>query len=217
MGHFGRQTGFPVFRVTVAGPDALHLGARTDFLIIGTGNDQRAFENLGTNLPVALRSGQIQVRDTQGFFAPLHQAWWKLRSDEHSESGDLSASGTPDAVIEGIESPFDPGSGRSIVAIHLRDASSFEPFMDTFLKVQQSSDISMSVAVLHGAHFQSFRIGAGVYHVGTVPWWKRVELWLRQAPWLAAIIVVLLSLLVAIWVRQWLRVRARARLRMIDE
>jgi cellulose synthase (UDP-forming) len=89
--------------------------------------------------------------------------------------------------------------------------------MDTFLKVQQSSDISMSVAVLHGTHFQSFRIGAGVYHVGTVPWWKRVELWLRQAPWLAAIIVVLLSLLVAIWVRQWLRVRARARLRMIDE
>ena len=217
MGHFGRQTGFPAFRVTVAGPDALHLGARTDFLIIGTGNDQRGFENLGTNLPVALRSGQIQVRDTQGFFAPLHQAWWKLRSEEHSESGNLSASGTPDAVIEGIESPYDPGSGRSIVAIHLRDASQFEPFMDTLLKVQQSSDISLSVAVLHGTQFQSFRIGSGVYHVGTVQWWKRIELWLRQVPWLAAVIVVLLALLVALWVRQWLRIRARARLRMIEE
>ena len=217
MGHFSRQTGFPAFRVTVAGPDALHLGARTDFLIIGTGNDQRGFENLGTNLPVALRSGQIQVRDTQGFFAPLHQAWWKLRSEEHSESGNLSASGTPDAVIEGIESPYDPGSGRSIVAIHLRDASQFEPFMDTLLKVQQSSDISLSVAVLHGTQFQSFRIGSGVYHVGTVQWWKRIELWLRQVPWLAAVIVVLLALLVALWVRQWLRIRARARLRMIEE
>jgi cellulose synthase (UDP-forming) len=217
MGHFGRQTGFPALRVTVAGPDALHLGATSDFLIIGTGDDQPGFDKLNGSLPVALHSGQIQVRDSQGFFAPLHQAWWKLRSNEHNESGDLTASGTPDAVIEGVESPFDPGAGRSIVAIHLRDASDFEPFMDTFLKVQQSSEVSGSVAVLHGTQFQSFRIGSEVYHVGVVPWWTRIELWLRQVPWIVAVIVVLLALFVAIWVRQWLRGRARARLRMIED
>ena len=38
MGHFGRQTGFPGLRVTVAGPDALRSGANTDFLIIGAGD-----------------------------------------------------------------------------------------------------------------------------------------------------------------------------------
>jgi cellulose synthase (UDP-forming) len=217
MGHFGRQTGFPALRVTVAGPDALRLGARTDFLVIGTGDDQPGFDKLNGALPVALRSGQIQVRDSQGFFAPLHHAWWKLRSDEHTESGDLTASGTPDAVIEGVESPFDPGASRSVVAIHLRDASDFEPFMDTFLKVQQASDVSGSVAVLHGTQFQSFRIGSEVYHVGMVPWWTRIELWLRQVPWIVAVIVVLLALLVALWVRQWLRGRARARLRMIED
>jgi cellulose synthase (UDP-forming) len=217
MGHFGRQTGFPALRVTVAGPDALQNGARTDFLIIGTGDDQPGFDKLNDTLPVALRSGQIQVRDTQGFFAPLHHAWWKVRSNEHTESGDLTASGSPDAVIEGAESPYDPGAGRSIVAIHLRDGSDFEPFLDTFLKVQQAHDISGSVAVLHGTEFQSYRIGAKVYHVGVVPWWTQVELWLMQLPWLVAIIVVLLALLVAIWVRQWLRGRARSRLRMIED
>jgi cellulose synthase (UDP-forming) len=219
MGHFSRQTGFPALRVTVAGPDALREGAQADFLILGSGDDQPGFGKLAATLPVALRSGQIQVRDTQGFFAPvLHQAWWKLRSaDEHTESGDLTASGTPDAVIEGVESPFDPGAGRSIVAIHLRDAASFEPFMDTFLKVQQSSDISGSVSVLHGAQFQSFRIGSNVYHLGTVPWWTRVRLWLMQVPWLVAVIVIILAFLVAIWTRQWLRTRARQRLRMIEE
>jgi cellulose synthase (UDP-forming) len=217
LGHFGRQTGFPALRVTVAGPDALHLGARTDFLIIGTGDDQPGFEKLNGKLPVSLRSGQVQVRDSQGFFAPLHHAWWKLRSEEHSESGDLTASGTPDAIIEGVESPFDPGASRSIVAIHLRDSSGFEPFMDTFLKVQQASEVSGTVAVLHGTQFQSFRIGAKVYHVGTVPWWTRVSLWLRQVPWFAAVIVVLLALLVAVWMRQWLRGRARARLKMIED
>jgi cellulose synthase (UDP-forming) len=218
MGHFGRQTGFPALRVTVAGPDALRNGAGTDFLILGTSDDQPGFDKLSNSLPVALRSGQIQVRDTQGFFSPvLHHAWWKLRSEEHTESGDLSASGTPDAVIEGIESPYDPGANRSIVAIHLRGADNFEPFMDTFLKVQQASDISGSVSVLHGTQFQSFRIGSKVYHVGVVPWWMRLELWLMQVPWLVAVIVVILAFLVAIWTRQWLRSRARARLKMIED
>jgi len=217
MGHFGRQTGFPVLRVTVAGADALQAGARSDFLIIGAGDDQPAFDKLANNLPVALRSGQIQVRDTQGFFAPLHHAWWKLRSDEHTDSGDLTAAGTPDAVIEGIESPYDPGGGRSIVAIHLRDATTFEPFMATFMAAQQSSDVSGSVSVLHGAQFQSFRIGSEVYHVGVLPWWTRLTLWFVEVPWLAAVVVMLLAFLLAIWTRQWLRTKARARLKMLDD
>jgi cellulose synthase (UDP-forming) len=217
MGHFGRQTGFPALRVTVDGPDALHAGANSDFLIIGTGNDQPGFAKLGGDLPVSLGSGQIQVHDTQGFFSPLHHAWWKVDSKEHTESGDLTASGVPDAVIEGIESPYDPGGSRSIVAIHLRDGDNFEPFLDTFMKVQQSSDVSGSVAVLHGTQFQSFRIGSGVYHVGSVPWWVRLELWLRQVPWIVAVIVLILAFLVAVWTRQWLRGRARARLRMIED
>ena len=171
MGHFSRETGFPTLRVTVAGADALQDGSDKDFLVIGTGDDQTGFDKLNNNLPVALHAGQIQVRDTQGFFAPLHKAWWKLQSDEHTESGDLTAGGTPDAVIEGIKSPYGPGGDRSVVAIHFKDAAAFEPFMATFIRVQQSSDISGSVSVLHGTQFQSFRIGADVYHVGVLPWW----------------------------------------------
>ncbi len=217
MGHFSRQTGFPALRVTVAGPEALQKGARTDFLILGSGDDQPGFDKLSNNLPVALRSGQIQVHDTQGFFAPLHHAWWKLRSNEHDESGNLTASGTPDAVIEGIESPYDSGGGRSIVAIHLKDSTTFEPFMSTLMSVQQASDIAGSVSVLHGTQFQSFRIGSEVYHVGVLPWWTRLTLWFMQVPWLAAVVVIILAFLLAIWTRQWLRGRARARLRMIED
>jgi cellulose synthase (UDP-forming) len=214
-GHFGRQTGFPSLRVTVAGADAMRQGVRTDFLVLGTGDDQPGFDKLSDNLPVALHSGQIQVHDTQGFFAPLHHAWWKLSSNEHTESGTLSAGGTPDAVIEGIESPFLPG--RSVVAIHLRDASTFESFIATFLKVQQASDIAGSVSVLHGVQFQSFRIGSGVYHVGVLPWWTMLTLWFMQVPWLAAVVVIILAFLLAIWTRQWLRQKARKRLKINED
>ena len=218
MGHFSRQTGYPALRVTVAGPDVLHVGQMNDLLIVGTGDDQPAFTQLADSLPVSMRGGQVQVRDTQGFFVKvLHHAWWKLKTGEHTDSGQLIASGTPDAVIQGIESPFAPRANRSIVAIDLRDASDFEPFLDTFLRVQQASDISGSVSVLHGTQFQSFRIGSQVYHVGTVPWWVRLQLWLRQVPWLAAVIVIILAFLLAIWTRQWLRIRARARLKMTED
>ncbi|MGO8758431.1 MAG: UDP-forming cellulose synthase catalytic subunit [Terracidiphilus sp.] len=218
MAHFGRQTGFPGLRVTVSGPDALRNGAATDFLIIGAGDDQPAFDKLGTRLPVSLHSGQIQVRDTQGLLIGLlHNAWWKVRSAEHTESGELAARGTPDAVIEGIQSPFDLGGSRSIVAIHLKDGAAFDPFIDTFLAVQQSHDISGSVSVLHGTEFQSFRIGAAVYHVGVLPWTTQLRLWAAQYPWLIAVVVVVLAFLLAIWTRQWLRAKARARLTMTGE
>jgi cellulose synthase (UDP-forming) len=216
-GHFGRQTGFPALRVTVAGPEALHDGARTDFLILGTADDQPAFDKFGGHLPVSLHSGQVQVRDTQGFFAPLHKAWWKLGSNEHTESGDLTAAGTPDAIIEGIQSPFDAGGSHSVVAIHFRDATIMEPFLATFLKVQQASDIQGSVSILHGTQFQSFRIGSDVYHVGVLPWWTWLTLWFMQVPWLVAVVMVLLCFLLAIWVRLWLRAMARKRLRMNQE
>ncbi|HEY1984324.1 MAG TPA: UDP-forming cellulose synthase catalytic subunit [Terracidiphilus sp.] len=217
MGHFSRQTGFPALRVTVAGADAMQSGAHTDFLVIGTGDDQPGFDKVTNNLPVTLLSGKVQAHDTQGFFAPLHHAWWKVQSEEHNESGDLVTTGTPDAVIEGIESPYDIIGSKSIVAIHLRDATTFEPFMKTFLYVQQASDIQGSVAMLLGTRFQSFRVGAKVYHVGVLPWWTRLTLWFMEVPWLAAVVVLILAFLLAIWTRQWLRQKARTRLKMIAD
>jgi len=190
----------------------MHAGAMTDFLVLGTGDDQPGFDKLGSKLPVSVRQGQVQVQDTQGIFAPFHHAWWKLQSAEHSESGDLTASGTPDSVIEGIESPYFPG--RSVVVINIKDAATYDNFLTTFLKVQQASDINGSVSVMHGSLFQSFRIGSSIYHVGTLPWWTRMTLWFMQVPWLASVLVIGIAFLIAVWTRIWLRANARKRLQM---
>ena len=181
-------------------------GADTDFLVLGTGDDQPGFDKLTDKLPVSVRGGQVQVKDTEGFFILPHHAWWKIQNGEHSESGDLTATGTPDYVIEGIESPF--LAGRSIVAINIKDSATYDNFLTTFLKVQQSSDISGSVAILHGSQFQSFRIGSNVYHVGSLPLWQRLTLWFSEVPWLVVIVVAGLSFVLAIWIRIWLRSHA---------
>jgi cellulose synthase (UDP-forming) len=218
MGHFSRQTGYPALRVTVADAAALKSSTPADFLIIGTGDDQPAFDKLSGQLPVTLHNGQIQVRDTQGFFAPvLHRAWWKLDAGEQATSGDITAGGTPDSLIEGLKSPFGPSGNRSIVAIHFKDEASFAPFFAAFFADQQSSQITGSVSVLRGAGFQSFRIGGDIYHVGLLPWWTQLQLWLMQYPYLVAIAVFLLAILLAVWMRQWLRAKARSRLRMVED
>jgi cellulose synthase (UDP-forming) len=214
MGHFGRQTGMPVFRVKVDGSDAMKPGVATDFLVLGTGDDQPGFDKLQASLPVNVRGGQVQIRDAEGLLGLPHRAWWKIQAPEHTESGDLTASGTPDSVIEGVESPYSPG--RSIVLINVKDAATYDPFLTTFLKVQQSSDINGTVSVLHGSLFQSFRLGSGAYHIGTLPPWTRLTLWFMQVPWLAALVALGLAFVLAIWVRIWLRTHARKRLQLDD-
>jgi len=231
MGHFGRHTGFPALRVTLGGPDALRDGAHTDFLIVGMGDDQPALWKLDALLPVAVHNGQVQVHDTQGLFdrvLPLHNTqswlsrilkslWWPQNQPQQAPSGELTAAGAPDALIEGIESPYDSGGNRSIVAIRLKDATAFEPFLSTFLQVQQSSDISGTVSVLHGSQFRSFRIGSAVYHVGALDRFTVLAIWFADRAWLVALIVVGFALLLAIWTRQWLRSKARSRLTMSED
>ena len=215
MGHFGRQTGMPVFRVKVDGADSMKNGVSTDYLVLGTGDDQPAFAKLSDKLPVNVQEGQVTVKGTAGLFGLPHHAWWKIPAAEHTESGDLTASGTPDSVIEGIESPF--ATGRSVVVINLKDAATYDNFLTTFLKVQQSSDINGTVSVLHGSLFQSFRIATATYHIGTLPWWTQMTMWFTQVPWLASVVVLFLCGALAIWVRIWLRNHARRRLQLEDE
>ena len=214
MGHFGRQTGMPVFRVKVDGSDAMKAGANTDFLVLGTGDDQPGFEKLQTSLPVNVRGGQVQLKDTEGLFGLPHRAWWKIPAPEHTDSGDLTASGAPDSVIEGVESPY--SAGRSVVVINVKDAATYDNFLTTFLKVQQASDINGSVSVLHGSLFQSFKIGNSKYFIGSLPLWTRLTNWFTTVPWLAALGALGLSFVLAIWVRIWLRTHARKRLQLDD-
>ena len=102
------------------------------------------------------------------------------------------------------------------VAIHLNSAATFAPFMQAFLYVQQASHIQGSVSMLPGTRFQSLREGSATYMVGILAPWTHLTLWFGQRSWLQAIVVGVISFLVAIWLRNWLRMKARARLKMLD-
>ena len=125
MGHFGAQTGYPVLNVDVTNADGMKTDGRKDYLVLGTVEDQPALSKLNPSLPVMVDGSGLHIQDTQGFFAPLQHAWWKVRSSDHIQSGQLeTAGGLPDALIEGIEWPswVEPVGGDRGVARPYRGA-----------------------------------------------------------------------------------------------
>jgi len=215
MGHFGAQTGYPVLNVTVTNADGMKSDRGKDYLVLGTVDDQSALGTLNPSLPVGVDGSGLHIQDTQGFFAQLEHAWWKVRSSDRVQSGQLeTAGGIPDALIEGIEWPRD--SSRSVVVIALRDKSVIPEFLSVFLKASQASDISQSVSVLHGSRFSSYRIGNDVYHVGSLSWWIWLSILFQDYQWLMVVSTLIACFLMAIVIRSMLRRKARVRLQGND-
>ncbi|HEX4651509.1 MAG TPA: UDP-forming cellulose synthase catalytic subunit [Granulicella sp.] len=217
MGHFGAQTGYPVLDVTVTNADGMKTDRQNqkDYLVLGTVDDQPAIARLNPSLPVTIDPAGLHIQDTQGFFAPLQHAWWKVRSSDHVQSGQLeTAGGLPDALIEGIEWPRD--SGRSVVLIALRDHAVASNFLSVFLKRSQSSDIAQSVSVLHGSSFTSYRIGNDVYRVGSLSLWVRLNIFFSEFPWVVVLVTTFFCFLMATVLRAMLRRRARSRLQGME-
>jgi cellulose synthase (UDP-forming) len=220
MGHFGAQTGYPVINVAVTNRAGMKTDRAKDYLVMGTVDDQPAIADLNPSLPVKVDGSGLHIQDTQGFFGGLQsawwqQAWWKVRSSDHINSGQLeTANGLPDALIEGIEWPSN--SGKSVVLIALRDHSVVPNFINVFLKYSQSSDIAQSVSVLHGTKFVSYRIGNDVYHVGSLSLWVRFHMLFSEFPWLVVLSTVIICILIAALVRAMLRKHARVRLQGND-
>jgi len=211
MGHFGAQTGYPVLNVSVTNADGMTSDPSKDYLILGTVDDQSAIATLNPALPVGIDGSGLHIQDTQGFYTQLQHAWWKVHSSDRVQPGQLeTAGGLPDALIEAIEWPR--GSKHSVVVVILRDKSVVSSFLSTFLKTSQSSDISQSVSVLHGARFTSYRVGSDVYRVGSLPWTLRLKMLFEDYQWLTAAAILGFCLLMAIVIRSMLRKKARARL-----
>jgi cellulose synthase (UDP-forming) len=212
MGHFGAQTGYPVMNVTVTNSDGMKSGGGKDYLVIGTMEDQPAIDTLQKSLPVQIDANSgLKVQDTRGFFAPLQQAWWKVRSSDRVQTNQLeTAGGLPDALIEGVNWPS--GSHRSVVLVAVRSHEVVPRFLDAFLKNSQSSHISQSVSVLQGNDFTSYRIGFDNYHVGDLPWYTQLEATLKEFSTLIVIGLVVVCFLLAAIARANLRRHARSRL-----
>jgi len=210
MSHCGMQTGYPALRVQVAGPDAV-MRSDQDYLILGGTGDQPAFASLDATLPVTMDADGIHVKEQTGYLAGLAKAWskWTRRVTDDSEPSNVN--GVPDLMIEGLESPY--FAGRSIVLMEMRNDDAMNEFADVFLERSQSSDISHSVSLLRNGRFTSYNMGPATYHVGYISAYALMRLWIAEHFWILLILVTVLSLVMAGWIRDYLAWVAENRLR----
>jgi cellulose synthase (UDP-forming) len=213
MSHCGTQTGYPVLRVEISGPEAVMRGDR-DYLVLGSVSDQPALGALDAHFPVVLASDGVHVKDRSGYLAAfrsfrnrlLGTFWPRYRTSPDPSNDDVA----PDLLIEGIESPF--FAGRSIVAVTMQNDAAVEQFAPAFFERSQSSDIAHSVSLLRNGRFTSYDMPTGEYHVGYIAPYPLMRLWLAENFWVLFTAVTLLSLLLAIYARDYLELLARARL-----
>ncbi len=219
MAYFGEQTGYPALRVQ-AGDSSL-LGQDADYLILGTPQNQPAFERLKDTLPVTLKDQSLSVRDTGDFWNTAKHAWWQiaqlrpnwwhgLEQVQQRKSLIENLGDVPDALIQGIESPWN--KDRSIVTIAYKDNSSTSQFASAFWKTSMSGDISQSVSVLHGTSFNSYRLGDHTYFVGKLPFWAKIRYALHEYPWLIVFLTFVLGLVIVPWIKFRLDHQAKKRL-----
>ena len=213
MGHFGAQTGYPALHVTVTNAAGMTNDGSRDYLVMGVADDQPALKMLNGSLPVGVDEGGLHIHDTRGFFD--RAAWWRVRGSDRMQQGQLETEGgLPDALIEGIEWPA--RSNRSVVVVVLRDQAAISGFLSAFLGASQSSSISQSMSVLHGAEFTSYRVGSDAYRVGDISPLMRVTIIFQEFPWLIAIVAVAFCFLMAALMQAKLRRRARERLQGME-
>jgi cellulose synthase (UDP-forming) len=219
LSYFAEQTGYPALRLQI--DDSGRLGNDADYLILGTPDDQPAFEQLNHHLPITVSQDGVSVEETGGFFAAIQSAWWQVAemrpvwwwklSQGQQRAGLVASLGEyPDAVIQGIESPWT--AGRSVVTITIKNDGATRAFTGAFLKSSGSGSISESVSVLQGGDFTSYRLGDAFFQVGHLPWWTQVRYRLREFPWLVVLLTFILGLFVVPWTRARLDDRTRARL-----
>jgi cellulose synthase (UDP-forming) len=215
MSHCATQTGYPVLRVELATPSD-PLRSDRDYLVLGTIQNQPEFNALEGTLPASFDTAGLHLPPPTGFpsglAAQIRHAWRSLlrRPDE---SAQLLQPGTaPDAILEGLESPFAPG--HSLVLVALRDDAAEKTFTDVFYDRAQSGDIHGSVSLLRGTHFLAADIPTPGYHLGTISAYTRMRIWMADYFVLLLLGVSLLSLLLASWIRQYLTDRAAQRLQI---
>jgi hypothetical protein len=153
-------------------------------------------------------------RDLSSIKAEALRRWnhvWGIIGSSDIAANDL---GLPDALMEEIESPSSPN--RSIVVIALQKGASGDEFATRFLERSQTRDITGSVSLFRRSSFESYAIGGGQYHLGDLSRYGQMRAWFLNNYLLLLLAVTILSLVAALWTRDWLSRRAQERLKLAE-
>jgi cellulose synthase (UDP-forming) len=191
LAHFSAQTGYPATRVTLGTAAEMQPGAETDFLVIGTAQDNPGMALAAAQMPVSMDGQQLTLNASTGVVAQAAQLWQKVLASFGKGQPSFETQANPTAILEGLESPYAPG--RTLVMLDLQSAAAADVFLSSFLEASHSSAISGDVAMLKDGKFESVCVHCSTYSIGRRPWLTHLTVTVIHDPWLLVVGLILFA------------------------
>ena len=215
MGRIGSLTGYPVIRLAVVGPDGLNSVADRNILLMGTISRLGNAASLLRDSPYRVDGNKLRIELPSGLDSVRRLFGDPQRSDRTRAATVLQAAAGPDTgAIVGVQSPL--SSGRSVVALLGGAPEAVGTLVTTLRDPDQAPLIQGDLALLAGSRFTSYRVG-GQYAVGRLPFWLYPSWLLRDQPLGIVFVMVIGSILVALFGFFALRRRAALRRRTVSQ
>lgn len=202
-GFFGGQTGAVATGLTVTDPRDLESVRRKDLVLIGTPGSQPLFSEWESSMPLALSGTEMRIHQAPWLQLLLHPQW-PFRERDSARLSELVHGGTGrlGLLVESFVSPLH--RDRVVVAIDLSDASgpgAAQAVRALFTPAERQGPVYGGVAVFESGRFESFLVGTAAYHAGELERYQFATVLLVEYYWLIPVIVLLLCLVIAAWVR----------------
>ena len=213
MGRVGSLTGYPVVRLAVVKPDAINTIGDRNVLLMGTISRLGAAADLLKNSPYRVTGDKLTIELPSGLDSVRRLFGDPQRSDRARAVTMLNTAAGPDSgALVGVESPL--SGSRSLVALLGGSPQAVQALVTTLRDPDQAPLIQGDLALMAGGRFTSYRVG-GVYTAGRLPIWLYPSWLLRDQPLGIIAVMVIGSILVAVFYFFALRRRAVLRTRTI--
>ena len=213
MGRLGSLTGYPVIRLAVVRPDGVNTVSDRNLLLMGTISRLGSAADLLKNSAYRINNNRLSIELPSGLDSVRRLFGDPRGTDRARAATVLSAAPGPDTgALVGVESPV--SSSRSVVAVMGGSPEAVEAVVTTLRDPDQAPVIQGDLSLLTGSRFTSYRVG-GDYTVGRLPFWLYPAWLLREQPLGIVAVMVIGSILVAVFYFFALRRRAALRTRTI--
>ncbi len=213
MGRMGSLTGYPVVRLAVVKPDGVNSVSDRNILLMGTISRLGTAADLLKSSPYRVNGARLSVELPNGLDSVRRLFGDPQRSDRTRAATVLNTATGPDmGALVGVESPLN--SSRSVVGLLGGAPEAVQALVTTLRDPDQAPLIQGDLSLLTGGRFTSYRVG-GEYTVGRLPFWLYPSWLLRDQPLGIVGVMVVGSVLVAVFYFFALRRRAALRTRTI--
>jgi hypothetical protein len=208
LGHMGQWTGLPALRVALVPARAVASVRDRDLLVVGTGSAAALLASWGKSLPLLIEQGKtvLALRDQR---AAGWDGWLGAGHERRlSPAGRaVLGAGGPLAALVGFQSPY--AQRKSVVAVAATGSAQLGDVLDLLEDGSRLPQVRGDLVVVRGKQVDGLRLGE-VYHVGDLPWYARLWVYLSRHSALLAIAGILAGLIVALtifWALSRLAVR----------